>query len=176
MAAQNSYQGSYPINIGKSILAGLFSLIITFAVLFFIGLVFLFIFPVVTLVLFMFMGFILFLSVISFIFQYLYLINLSYEVNDKNFVLKGGIIGKFEKILPYSKLQHVIVNQSWGQRIFGISTVCIQDASQQVIMQGRNQGPVIDVPTIPGLFKEDALKLRDFIIIEILKTKSGQGI
>ena len=171
MAAQNSY----PINIGKSILSGIFGLVIFYAILFLIGLVFLFIFPIVTGAISIFLGFISFFIFIGFFFQYLYLKNISYEVNDKNFVLKGGIIGKFEKILPYSKLQHVIVTQSLGQRIFGIASVMIQDASQQVIMV-NNRKQIIDVPTIPGLNKEDAIKLRNFIIVELIKTKSGQGL
>ncbi len=82
-------------------------------------------------------------------------------------------MSRSEKILPYSKIQHVIILQGFWERQFGIANVKIQTARPSVIAQ---KGRVIsDSPVIPALLKEDAVKIRDYMMDVVNRTK-GTGI
>jgi membrane protein YdbS with pleckstrin-like domain len=126
-----------------------------------------------------FLGIFIFVLLLLFVYSLLYLNAISYSVTNTEFGLKGGIIARFEKVLPYSKIQHAIIIRSLMQRIMGLSTLVIQTASPQIAVsysRNRNQDPFAGSPRIPGLDVENAEKLRDYIIAQVLRSKSGQGI
>ncbi len=126
-----------------------------------------------------FLGFFIFFLLVVLVYNLLYLNAISYSITNAEFNLKGGIIARFEKILPYSKIQHTIITRSFMQRIMGLSTVVVQTASPEVVSnysRNRNQDPFAGSPRIPGLDLEDAKKLRSYIITQVLKSKSGRGI
>ncbi len=128
------------------------------------------------------LGFFVFIILVNLVYNLLYLNAISYSVTDVQFGLKGGIIARYEKILPYSKIQHAIITRSFMQRVMGLSTIVIQTASPadggMAFRYGRNrnQDPFAGSPRIPGLDKDDAEKLRDYIIARVLQSKSGQGL
>lgn len=101
-----------------------------------------------------------------------------YTLDNKTFIFKNGIIARSEKNLPYSKIQHIVLYESFWQRIFGISSVSIETASESIFnLQGQNQGQqqISTAPFIPNLLKSDAIKLRQTILLKTLKTR-GSGI
>jgi membrane protein YdbS with pleckstrin-like domain len=113
-----------------------------------------------------------FFAVIGIFFRYLYLKSINYSVDAKSFTFKGGIISRFEKILPYSKIQHVIIYESFWQRVFGISSVSIETARGSVMQQNMQYGrgnqdnslAGMMSPLIPDLKTEEADALRKYII------------
>jgi membrane protein YdbS with pleckstrin-like domain len=122
---------------------------------------------------------------IGILWQYLYLSSINYSVDTKNFTFKGGVISRFEKILPYSKIQHVITYESFWQRILGLASVSIETARESGMQQGLQYGrgnrdnSLVGMknPLIPDLKKDEAEKLKNYIIsASNLKYKPVAGI
>ena len=63
--------------------------------------------------------------IIGLLFNFLYLKSIEYSLDDKNFTFRGGVISRFEKFLPFSKIQHVVIYESFWQRLLGLSSVSI---------------------------------------------------
>ncbi len=99
------------------------------------------------------------------------------SLDAQNLTFKGGIISRFEKVLPFKKIQHVIVSRTLTQRFFGLASVDIETAHQGPVVQRNGQYSQIsnNNPFLKGLSLKDALSLRDALLAKILKTK-GQGI
>jgi uncharacterized membrane protein YdbT with pleckstrin-like domain len=95
---------------------------------------------------------------------FLYVKSIEYSLDENNFVLRGGVISRFEKVLPYSRIQHVIIQQSFWQRILGLASVSIETARETRIPVGYGYRTMEKSPIIPDLNLEDAKKLRDQII------------
>ncbi|MEM3113086.1 MAG: PH domain-containing protein [Candidatus Pacearchaeota archaeon] len=176
--AENPYQ----IHIGRQAFSEIIKTFIGF-IGFFVGFIIIFIFTPISsfasFIILPFIGFFVLIFVIVLVYNLLYLNAISYSVSNTEFNLKGGIIARFEKILPYSKIQHSIITRSFMQRIFGLSTVVIQTAGHDTSFNYNtrgNQDPYARSPRIPGLDVNDAEKLRSYIIAQVLRTKSGQGI
>jgi uncharacterized membrane protein YdbT with pleckstrin-like domain len=113
------------------------------------------------------------------------LISISYSVDTKDFTFKGGIISRFEKILPYSKIQHVVTYESFWQRILGLSSLSIETARQNGMQSGLQYGrgnqdnnlAGMRNPVIPDLKKDEAEKLKNYIIsASNLKYKPVAGV
>jgi uncharacterized membrane protein YdbT with pleckstrin-like domain len=94
-------------------------------------------------------------------YDFLYKGSIEYYLDKENFVLKGGVISRFEKVLPYSRIQHVIIRESFLQRILGLASVSIQTARE---IETSTSYWWRSAPTVPDLNLEDAKKLRDQII------------
>lgn len=94
-------------------------------------------------------------------YDYLYVKSIEYYLDENNFVLKGGVISRFEKVLPYSRIQHVRIQESFWQRILGLASVSIETARETLYYGGYRT--VEKSPTIPDLNLEDAKKLREQI-------------
>lgn len=125
------------------------------------------------------------LSIIFVFFRYLYLKSISYSVDTNDFTFKGGIISRFEKILPYSKIQHVITYESFWQRVLGLSSLSIETARQSGMQYGLQYGrgnqdnnpAAMKNPVIPDLKREEAEKLKNYIITASnLKYKPVAGV
>lgn len=100
--------------------------------------------------------------------EFLYLKSIRYFIEEDNLILKGGVISRFERVLPYSKIQHVIVSQSLFERIFGLASLVISTAREGEI--NYRDKDIITGPTIPKLDIWDAKRLAEEII-SISKTK-----
>jgi membrane protein YdbS with pleckstrin-like domain len=170
----------YEIQKGKQVSADLASVIFSFVIFLIVALIFLDLssnfvlayFPFILIPAFFF--FVLIFAIV-FLFNYLSLVFLSYSLGERDFVLRGGIIARFEKVLPYSKIQHVILTQTFFQRVFGVTTVSIQTARPEGYVANYRQN-ISYGSAIPGLLKKDAEQLRNFIISEILKRKKEKDI
>ena len=120
------------------------------------------------------------LHAIGIIYNTLYLSSLKYSLDDKNLVLSGGIISRFEKILPYSRIQHVIVYENFWQRVLGLSSISI-DTARENYSPSPSTGTlgrirIITLPLIPDLNKDDTEKLKNYIISVVNKYKSVAGV
>ncbi len=117
------------------------------------------------------------------LYEIIYILMINYSLDNKNLVFKGGVISKFEKIIPYSKIQHAIIYESFWQRIFGLASVSIETAREAGTSiawntQYRNQSNIKrgTGPYIPDLSKGDAERLKNDIISMADKHKSVAGI
>jgi uncharacterized membrane protein YdbT with pleckstrin-like domain len=156
----------YPIQINKRKILNIMAVIVYVVSAFLITIVFLIIFKVqdalivavtVSIMVFIIAG------AIGF-YDYLYVKSIEYYLDENNLVLKGGVISRFEKVLPYSRIQHVIIQESFWQRILGLASVSIETARETGIYVGyRKYRTVEKSPTIPDLNLEDAKKLKDQI-------------
>lgn len=175
----------YPIQIKKRILFNLIYGIIWIFLI--IGIFFIlanlanykfrgFLFSTVAIVIAGIMGIIL---VIRIIWNLLYLNSIEYSLDNKNLTFKGGVISRFEKVIPYSKIQHAIIYESFWQRVLGLSSVSIETAREGGVAPGYGRQNAMVRPTgpfIPDLIKEDAEKLKNYIISVANKYKSVAGI
>ncbi len=89
-------------------------------------------------------------------------------------IFRQGIITKQQKNLPYGVIQDVMLYQSVADRILGLASLTIENASfggGQVYVRGAAAGAWIgfvgNVATIPGLTKENAEKLRTVLLSKI---------
>jgi uncharacterized membrane protein YdbT with pleckstrin-like domain len=159
--------------IGKNLISFFIALVVLSAILFSTANYF------TSLTILMYIGFFIVVLIITLVYNLLLLNSISYSITNTEFSLKGGIIARFEKVLPYSKIQHSIITRSFMQRIMGLSTLVIQTASPNEAFSYNNKNnrdPFAGSPRIPGLNAQDTEKLRDYIISQVLKSKSGQGI
>jgi uncharacterized membrane protein YdbT with pleckstrin-like domain len=84
-----------------------------------------------------------------------------------------GILSKSEQHLPYKSIQDVTLIRSFFERIFGLSTVFIENAAQMVIGNKAVPGGI----RLVGLAPTDAEKIVDELKKTVLtKNSSGLGI
>ncbi|MBS3107796.1 PH domain-containing protein [Candidatus Woesearchaeota archaeon] len=178
----------YPIQIKKSIQLNLFStsliiIIISSGLFILLWLVHSTLEKAQLLLIILIIGVIIFfcclIIILSVIYDYFYLSSLKYSIEGKNFFFSGGILGKFEKNLPYSKIQHVIIYETFMQRLFRLSSISIETAREAGYNPYENVKqylPITTGPLIPNLNKEEAKKLRDRIISASSKHKPLAGI
>ncbi len=118
--------------------------------------------------------------IIQVFYNLLYLKSIEYSLDSKNLTFKGGVISRFEKIIPYQKIQHVIVYETYWQKILGLSSLSIETAREGGYNAGvyRQQGTIQirTGPIIPDLNKEDAENLKNDILSRLNKYKSVAGI
>jgi|GEM_PF-2424469 membrane protein YdbS with pleckstrin-like domain len=110
-----------------------------------------------------------------FIFTWLNLVSeyfIKYSLDSKQLTYMSGILSKSEKTIPYSKIQHIIIIEDFGQRLFGIMTMYISTARE---MSTQNNANSIQIgPIIPDLNREDAYALQKILVNEMNKSrKSG---
>lgn len=94
----------------------------------------------------------------------------------KNFLeVSQGVISKKQRHLPYGVIQTVIVKQDWFDRVFGLASLSIEDASQGGKNYARQQdgaggmlGSSGNKIELPGLKKADAEALK-LLILEKIK-------
>lgn len=171
-------QEDYPIKIGRQIFSNIFGNLISMSILIIIGIIFSiysnadgwFMF---TEIIFIVCFFALFM-VLSLTVSALALYFVSYSLDGKNLIIKSGIIARSEKILPFSKVQHVVITQSLSQRILGVATLMIQTAGQDYFVSNQqgNKNQFMG-PNITGIYLKDAQKLRDVIIKNVLASKKA---
>lgn len=121
------------------------------------------------------------LVILGILWDLLYLNSIEYSLDNKNFTFRGGVISRFEKVLPYSKIQHVITYESFWQRVLGLSSVSIETARESGLAQNtygkQNTIQIRTGPFIPDLNTEEAEKLKNYIIsISNTKYKPIAGV
>ncbi len=108
--------------------------------------------------------------------------NFHYSLDDKYFHIKQGVISKTQRNLPYGVIQDVFVKQNLLDRIFGIASLRIENASQ---LGGKSGGKASwlnksygmgsysgrdgvgssgNKINLPGLKKQDAEVLKKIIL------------
>ena len=93
------------------------------------------------------------LAIANVIYSYLYYKNLAYGLREKDITLKEGVVFRSGTTMPYSRVQHAEVNQSFVQRYFKIASLHLYTAG----------GSGADM-TINGLDENLAEKIKSFII------------
>lgn len=111
------------------------------------------------------MGFILLVQII---WKILFLHSIKYSLDTQNFIFKGGVISRFERVLPYSKIQHVIIYETFWQRVLGLATVSVETAREGGFgpaAYGSRRNMIISTgPLIPDLIRDQAILLKDHLI------------
>ena len=121
------------------------------------------------------------LVIIGILWRLLYLNSIEYSLDNKNLTFKGGVISRFEKVIPYSKIQHAIIYESFWQRVLGLSSVSIETAREGGITSNaygrQNIIQITTGPFIPDLNTEEAEKLKNYIIsVSNAKYKPVAGV
>ena len=160
----------YPIQIKKRILLGLVFGLVWVVVISLIVVIFSLTIAIYTAII---LGV---LVILGMLWNLLYLNSIEYSLDNKNLTFKGGVISRFEKVIPYSKIQHSIIYESFWQRVLGLSSVSIETARESGVASGYNAIAIPTGPFIPDLNKEDAEKLKNYIISVANKYKSVAGI
>lgn len=169
----------YPIQIKKKILFNLiYGLILILLICLFVGIFFRgFLFSAVFIFFTIIMGIVL---VIQIVWRLLYLNSIKYSLDKQDLTFKGGVVSRFEKVIPYSKIQHAIIYKTFWQRILGLSSLSIETARESGQKPTYGRQTVVKIrtgPFIPDLNKEDAEKLKNYIIsISNKKYKSIAGV
>jgi len=88
-----------------------------------------------------------------------------YELTDREFKKEYGVISKHYVAIPYDRIQNIDIQRGIWARILGLSELYIQTAGEggTAIAEGR----------LPGLFKEDAERLKEELMnrINLLKNQ-----
>ncbi len=100
--------------------------------------------------------------------------NFHYSLEEKFLIIRQGVISKKQRNLPYGVIQNVFVKQDLFERIFGLATLRIENASQaggarDVRMHQEQEyvGASGNKVNIPGLKKQDAEELKKLILKKI---------
>jgi membrane protein YdbS with pleckstrin-like domain len=122
---------------------------------------------------------------INAIISYLRRATFHFSIDEKFLTVRQGIIQKQEKHVPYAVIQHVLIKQDLADRILGLATFAVEnatrgkdneDGTQRVFgmkvkvseQRRRRQLQTIGFKgnrlTIPGMRREDAAALRAVIL------------
>ena len=108
-----------------------------------------------------------------------------YQTGEKFFDVQQGVFSKKQRHLPYGVIQTVLVKQDWFDRVFGLASLSVEDASAgggkglfggsksfrmsgAYQQQGESIGSSGNKVNIPGLKKKDAEALK-FVILQRMK-------
>lgn len=124
-------------------------------------------------------------SPIHFIITILRRNNFHYLIDARFMILKQGIISKQERNIPYGVIQNVFVRQDLFDRIFGLSSLAVENAAQgagakervtkifgmTVTNTKKQEAEMIgfkgNKASVPGLKREDAETLKSIILDRI---------
>ncbi len=81
--------------------------------------------------------------------------NQAYALREKDFIYQEGWLYKSQHIVPYSKIQHLSIQEGWIARKYGLANI-------NVFTTGDNV-------SIPGVSKEIALQIQAYILSKIQK-------
>jgi uncharacterized membrane protein YdbT with pleckstrin-like domain len=105
--------------------------------------------------------------------------NFHYSIENEFMIFHQGIISKQQKNLPYSVIQDLIVTQDIADKLLGLASITIENASfggGQVYAKGRQAKALIgfigNVVVIPGLTTQNAIDLRKILLSKIREYKS----
>ncbi len=95
----------------------------------------------------------------SLVYEFLYFVKYFYDIDDKNLIIRKGVIVQREAILPFSKITDVYVDQDGLDVVFAIYDVHI---STPTAVSG-------EFAHIDGVSRKNASILRDMILERINK-------
>lgn len=98
------------------------------------------------------------------IYEILYFANYHYDIDDKNLIIRKGVVVKREAVLPFSKITDVYVDQDGLDVAFAIYDVHI---STPTAVSG-------EFAHIDGVGRKNAMILRD-MILERINSEDGSG-
>ncbi|MDP2967235.1 MAG: PH domain-containing protein [bacterium] len=96
--------------------------------------------------------------------------NFHYSIEEKFLTLKQGILSKQQRYIPYGVIQNLFVKQDLFDRIFGLASLTIENASQGagIGTQQRQQVEMVgfsgNAVSIPGLTKQNAETLKEIVL------------
>jgi len=111
--------------------------------------------------------------------------NFHYSTEEKFFDVRQGVFSKKQRHLPYGVIQNVLVKQDWFDRIFGLASFSVENASQgggkeffggsksfrlggTYQQQGESVGSSGNKVNIPGLKKKDAEAIK-LVLLQKMK-------
>lgn len=112
--------------------------------------------------------------------------NFHYSTDEKYFTVRQGVFSKKQRNLPYGVIQNVLVKQDWFDRVFGLASFSVENASQgggkgffggsksfrlsgtYNQQQGETVGSSGNKVNIPGLRKKDAEALK-LVLLQRMK-------
>jgi len=140
--------------------------------IFFIFIGLLFLVPLMTveggLLLFILLSYVLLTIIITEIAITLIYNNWKYEFTNEELKLERGVIFKRYSHIPYERIQNIDIYRGILARILGFSTIRLQTAGYS--------GTPHSEGTIPAVEKEQAVKIKDFVIKKVSHKKNNQGI
>lgn len=110
------------------------------------------------------------------IYVWLSLKSISFTLDNDNLVIRGGIISRYEKNIPYSRVQHVILYQGFWQRMLKIASISIDTARENSLGSGQDPKVAAIGPIIPDLDENDAENLKKYLLSIINKQKNIAGV
>ena len=87
-------------------------------------------------------------------YQFLYFLTYHYDMDDRNFIIRKGVISRKEVTLPFSKITDVYVDQDLWDVVFALYDVNISTPTVESAMFAH----------VDGLNKKGSAKLRELII------------
>jgi len=96
-----------------------------------------------------------------------------YSIEDKFLILKQGIFSKQQRHIPYGVIQNLFIKQDLFDRIFGLASLTIENASQGAGALANLQGQRTQMEiagfignkiNIPGLAKQNAEILKEIVL------------
>lgn len=95
--------------------------------------------------------------------------NFHFALDEKFLLLKQGVLSKQERNVPYGVIQHVFIKQDLFDRVFGLASLTIENATKslaEIQVQKTQKAPMEyigfrgNAVVIPGLNKEHAEVLK----------------
>lgn len=112
-------------------------------------------------------------SIIALLYSILRRVTFHYSLGDQFLLLKQGILSRQQRNIPYGVIQNVAVNQDLFDRIFGLTSLLVENAAQgagalAAMQRGRRQNEIAGFSgnkvSIPGLSRKNAEKLKNIIL------------
>lgn len=79
--------------------------------------------------------------------------NQAYTLREKDFIYQEGWLFKSQQIVPYSKIQHLSIQEGWIARKYGLANINIFTTGDNIV--------------IPGVSKEIAMQIQAYILSKI---------
>jgi uncharacterized membrane protein YdbT with pleckstrin-like domain len=103
--------------------------------------------------------FIILSPIILFIYNKIYLNKYFYDMNEKYFIIKKGVVSIKEITLPFSKITDVYIDQDIFDRIFKLYDFHISTPTAESVKFAH----------VDGLSKEDSERMKNMVLEKIIK-------
>ena len=112
--------------------------------------------------------------IIKVIFSFIWRNNYKFNFLPEYIFVHSGVISNEEQHIPYDRVQDVIVRQSLIEKILGISSVYIQNATTTV--QPKNNFGILPGIAIPGQSMERSQKLSEIVRSILIQKNQKTGL
>lgn len=97
-----------------------------------------------------------FLFLLTIFLKYIQFKKMGYIVREKDIIFRRGVVAIKSTIVPYNRVQHVMINEGVIMRLYGL-------ASLKIFTAGGSKSDL----SINGLKVENAMEIKDFITRDI---------